>query len=60
MRLKAWKIFSGINCDDSSGSFESSVMILSTVSNHLWNHNPRVTAKVATSCLCHCSRKILI
>ena len=51
MRFKAWKIFSGINCDDRSGSFESSVMILSTVSNHPWNHNPRVTAKVVTSCL---------
>ena len=37
MRFKAWKIFSGINCDDNSSSFKSTVMILSTVRNHLQN-----------------------
>ena len=46
MRFKAWEIFSGINCDDNISSFESTVMILSAVRNHLGNHNPRVTAKV--------------
>ena len=46
MRFKAWEIFSGINYDDNISSFESTVMILSAVRNHLWNHNPRFTAKV--------------
>jgi len=58
MILKAWEMFSGIICDDNISSFESTVMISSTVRNHLWNHNVRVTAKVMTSHLCHCSRKI--
>ena len=46
MSFKAWEIFSGINYDDNIRSFESSVMILPTVRNHLWNHNSRLTAKV--------------
>ena len=39
MRFKACEILSGINCDDNISPLESTVVILTTVGNHLGNHN---------------------